>query len=169
MVPVILLAYLFNGIYVNLQAGMYIEEKTKYFPLVTGAGALVNVAVNLLLIPRLGIMGAALAVLASYMVMAAGLFFFAQRFYRIDYEYGKLLKILGTIFAAASHLLLRLLSRRPDRRIQRTAAARLCRFAAGSARGRENGNNAPDQNPVAAEIAGAIDLGQSLQMVLDHL
>ena len=99
VVPVILLAYLFNGIYVNLQAGLYIEEKTKYFPLITGAGALVNVAVNLLLIPRLGIMGAALAVLASYMVMAAGLFIVAQKFYKIDYEYGKILKILGTIFA----------------------------------------------------------------------
>jgi O-antigen/teichoic acid export membrane protein len=101
VVPVILLAYLFNGIYINLQAGLYIEEKTKYFPLVTGAGALVNVTANFLLIPFLGIVGAALAVLASYLVMAAGLFFFAQRFYKIDYEYGKILKILGTIFAAA--------------------------------------------------------------------
>ncbi|MBN2398953.1 MAG: polysaccharide biosynthesis C-terminal domain-containing protein [Candidatus Aminicenantes bacterium] len=101
VVPVILLAYLFNGIYVNLQVGLYIEEKTKYFPLITGAGALVNVAANLLFIPRLGIMGAALAVLASYVVMTAGLYFFAQRFYRIDYEYGKLFKILGTVIAAA--------------------------------------------------------------------
>jgi O-antigen/teichoic acid export membrane protein len=99
VVPIILLAYLFNGIYVNLQVGLYIEEKTKYFPLITGAGALVNVATNLLLIPRLGIIGAALAVLASYMVMAAGVFFIGQRFYRINYEYGKLLKILGTIAA----------------------------------------------------------------------
>ena len=102
VVPIILLAYLFNGIYVNLQVGLYIEEKTKYFPLITGAGALVNVAANLLLIPVLGIIGAALAVLASYMVMAAGIFVFAQKFYKIEYEYGKLFKILGTIFAAGS-------------------------------------------------------------------
>ena len=102
VVPIILLAYLFNGIYVNLQAGLYIAEKTKYFPVVTIAGALVNVAVNLLLIPRLGIVGAALATLASYLVMAAGIFIFAQRFYKIDYEYGKLLKILGTISVCGS-------------------------------------------------------------------
>jgi O-antigen/teichoic acid export membrane protein len=101
VVPIILLAYLFNGIYVNLWAGLYIKEKTKYFPYVTGAGALVNVAANLLLIPLLGIVGAALATLASYMVMSAGIFFFAQRFYKIDYEYGKLGKILGLIFTAA--------------------------------------------------------------------
>jgi O-antigen/teichoic acid export membrane protein len=101
VVPIILLAYLFNGIYVNLQAGLYIEEKTKYFPLITGTGAMVNVAANLLLIPILGIIGAALAILASYLVMAAGLFIVAQKFYRIDYEYGKIIKILGTIFATA--------------------------------------------------------------------
>jgi O-antigen/teichoic acid export membrane protein len=97
VVPIILLAYLFNGIYVNLQAGLYIEEKTKYFPYVTGAGALVNVAANIVLIPILGIVGAALATLASYMVMAAFLFHFAQKFYRVPYEYGKIAKILATI------------------------------------------------------------------------
>ncbi|MCU0275506.1 MAG: polysaccharide biosynthesis C-terminal domain-containing protein [Acidobacteria bacterium] len=97
VVPIILLAYLFNGIYVNLQAGFYIAEKTKYFPLITGAGALVNVLANLLLIPRLGISGAALAVLASYLVMAAGLHFVARKFYPIPYEYGKLAKILGVV------------------------------------------------------------------------
>jgi O-antigen/teichoic acid export membrane protein len=102
VVPIILLAYLFNGIYVNLQAGLYIAEKTKYFPVVTIAGALVNVAANLLLIPRLGITGAALATLASYMVMAAGLFYFAQKFYRIHYEYGKIAKILAVILACGA-------------------------------------------------------------------
>ena len=101
VVPIILLAYLFNGIYVNLQAGLYIKEKTKFFPLVTGAGAVVNVVANLLLIPALGIVGAALATLASYLVMAAALFYFAQRFYRIDYEYAKILKILAAVVIAA--------------------------------------------------------------------
>ena len=99
VVPVILLAYLFNGIYVNLQAGLYIKEKTKYFPLVTGAGALVNVAANLLLIPQLGIMGAALAVLASYVIMAFSLFIITRRIYPVAYEFGKLARIMATVIA----------------------------------------------------------------------
>ncbi len=102
VVPVILLAYLFNGIYVNLWAGIYIEEKTKYFPLVTGTGALVNVVANLLLIPRLGIMGAALAVLASYLVMAVLLHGIARKFYPVPYEYGKLARILAIVSATGS-------------------------------------------------------------------
>lgn len=98
IVPVVLLGYLFHGMYVNFQAGIYIEEKTKYFPVVTGLGAAVNVAVNIALIPVLNIMGAAIATLASYMVMATGLFLFSQKVYRINYEYHKIIKILALIF-----------------------------------------------------------------------
>jgi len=93
IVPIILLAYLFNGLYMNFTAGIYIEEKTKYFPIVTIAGASVNIAVNFTLIPVLGIMGAAWATLASYVVMAGGLFIVSQKFYKINYEYGKIFKI----------------------------------------------------------------------------
>ena len=90
IVPVVLLAYIFHGMYVNFQAGIYIEEKTKYFPAVTGLGALLNIVVNLILIPKIGIMGAAIATLVSYFVMALGLFLTAQKFYKIPYEYLKI-------------------------------------------------------------------------------
>ncbi len=93
IVPIILLAYLFNGLFMNFTAGIYIEEKTKYFPLVTISGAVVNVVVNFTLIPTYGIMGAAWATLASYIVMASGLFLVSQKFYRINYEYSKILGI----------------------------------------------------------------------------
>lgn len=98
IVPIILLAYLFNGIYYNFQAGIYIEEKTKYYPYVTGAGALANVVVNILLIPVFGLIGAALATLASYIIMAAGLYYFSQKYYPIEYEFKKIFKILAAIF-----------------------------------------------------------------------
>jgi hypothetical protein len=42
-------------------------------------------------------MGAALAILASYVVMAAALHYFSQKFYPITYEYGKLAKILAVV------------------------------------------------------------------------
>lgn len=102
IIPIILLAYLFNGLYMNFTAGIYIEEKTKYFPLVTISGALVNIIVNFTLIPTMGIMGAAWATLASYMVMAGGLFIVSQKFYKINYEYSKILKIFIIIGITAA-------------------------------------------------------------------
>lgn len=99
IVPVILLAYLFNGLYVNFTAGIYIEEKTKYIPLVTGIGAAINILLNFILIPIIGIFGAAFAALASYITMASGLFYFSQKFYLIKYEYKKITKILLLIFS----------------------------------------------------------------------
>ncbi len=101
IVPIILLAYLFNGIYYNFQAGLYIEEKTKYFPAVTGLGALVNIGANILLIPVLGIMGAALATLFAYISMAAGLFYFSQKVFEIKYEYSRIIKVLCLLFFTA--------------------------------------------------------------------
>ncbi len=97
IVPIILLGYLFNGLYVVFTAGIYIEEKSLYVPLVTGIGALINIVVNLLLIPQFGIIGAALATLASYIVMAGGLYIVTQKFYKIEYETIKMLSIFAII------------------------------------------------------------------------
>ncbi|MBU1100649.1 MAG: polysaccharide biosynthesis C-terminal domain-containing protein [Bacteroidetes bacterium] len=102
IVPIILLGYVFHGMYVNFSAGVYIEEKTKYYPLVTGAGAIVNIVVNILLIPVMGIIGAALATLAAYMVMAGGLFLVSQKFYKIKYEYSKIVPLMAIIFGTGA-------------------------------------------------------------------
>lgn len=99
IVPVVLLAYAFNGAYVNFVVGVYLEKKTVYLPYVFGAGAAVNVAANLLLIPSLGMIGAAYATLFSYVVIAVGIYFSSQKFYRVVYEWRKIMT-LAVITAA---------------------------------------------------------------------
>jgi O-antigen/teichoic acid export membrane protein len=107
IVPVILLGYLFNGLYVVFSAGIYIEEKSIYAPIVAGLGALINVIANFLLIPYLSILGAAFATLLSYVVMAAGYYIVTQKFYHIEYDYYKLAKIaLAVTFIATVYYLL---------------------------------------------------------------
>jgi O-antigen/teichoic acid export membrane protein len=93
IVPIVLLAYLINGMYVIFSAGIYIEEKSIYVPLIAGSGAVLNVVANFTLIPLLNITGAALATLASYFVMAAGYYFVTQRFYKVKYELKRISKI----------------------------------------------------------------------------
>ena len=93
IVPIVLLAYVFTGAYVNFVVGVYLEKKTKYLPYATGAGALVNVVVNFALIPKFGITGAAIATLLSYVVMAIGIYFPSQRLYHVRYEWGRLARV----------------------------------------------------------------------------
>lgn len=93
IVPIVLLGYLFNGIYVNLIVGIYIQKKTKYLPYITGIGAIANILGNYTLIPILGMYGSAWATLISYLIMAISLFIAVQRIYPIRYEYERIAKI----------------------------------------------------------------------------
>jgi O-antigen/teichoic acid export membrane protein len=94
IVPVILFSYLLYGMYVNFMAGIYIEKKTKYLPLITGLGAAANIISNFILIPKLSYMGAAISTLISYAVMMIGIYLVSQKFYKINYENKK----IGLIF-----------------------------------------------------------------------
>lgn len=99
IVPVVMLAYVCLGVYNNLVAGIYIEKKTQYLPIATFVGALVNVAANYLLIPPMGMMGAAVATLLSYALMALLIYVMARRVYPVTYEGGRILRIVGAATA----------------------------------------------------------------------
>jgi len=100
IVPIILAGYLFNGFYFNFSAAIYIKEKSSVVPLLMGAGAATNVAVNFMLIPIFNITGAALATLMSYVVMAVGFYFVSQKHFPVNYEWrkiGKTFFLLGIV------------------------------------------------------------------------
>ncbi len=104
IIPVILLAYVFLGIYNNLIAGIYIEKRTGKLPLVTFTAAALHVVANYALIPAFGLMGAAFATLISYVVMAGMMYVIVQRIYPIHYELARLGKIAlaaGVVSVAA--------------------------------------------------------------------
>ncbi|TAK55669.1 MAG: hypothetical protein EPO24_11870 [Bacteroidetes bacterium] len=93
IVPVVLLGYLFLGMATTMSAGIYIEKKTRYNPPITIAAAIVNIAANVILIPVLGMTGAAYATLAAYVVMAVLTYIMTQRIYPMQYEWGRLAKL----------------------------------------------------------------------------
>ena len=97
IVPVVMLAYILYGVYANFVVGIYIEKKTYYMPFITGIGALTGIVGNILLIPLLGIMGAAWSVFLAYAAMAATLFFVSRRLYRIPYEWGRIAKLVAVV------------------------------------------------------------------------
>jgi O-antigen/teichoic acid export membrane protein len=57
---------------------------------------LVNVALNLVLVPPLGIVGAGIALVASYLVVLALMYGFTQRLFPVPYEWGRLARVVLT-------------------------------------------------------------------------
>ncbi len=58
------------------------------------AALVVNVALNLALVPSLGIVGAGLALVASYVVVVALMYVLTQRLFPVPYEWTRLLRVL---------------------------------------------------------------------------
>ncbi len=94
VVPLVALGYAFTGIFFCLNPGVHIAGKTRYFPMLSGLTASLNIALNFLLIPHYGMMGAAVATTVSFFISALGAWLLAQRFYPVDYEYSRLFKIV---------------------------------------------------------------------------
>jgi O-antigen/teichoic acid export membrane protein len=60
----------------------------------TLAALAANVVLNLLLVPTLGIVGAGLALVASYVVVLALMYGFTQRLFPVPYEWGRLTRVV---------------------------------------------------------------------------
>ena len=108
IVPILMLANLFLGIYVSLSVWYKLTDKTMLGAYVSIGGAIVTIGLNLLWIPTMGYMGSAWATLICYGLMAVVSFFLGQKFYPVPYEslkvclYVVLVVILYEIFAYAT-------------------------------------------------------------------
>jgi O-antigen/teichoic acid export membrane protein len=95
VVPLIAVSYLlFNAQYVVI-SGIYIQRVTSRLAVIAAITAGANLGLNYLLIPRLHIMGAAVATCSTYALQLALCLIAAQNIYRIKYEYRRNAYILG--------------------------------------------------------------------------
>lgn len=94
------LGVFFQGVYLMTSIGLNITRRTRYYPVATATAAAVNVGLNLVLIPRYGIMGAAYANGLAYATQAAIAYHFSQRFYPVRYESGRLARVIGAAIVA---------------------------------------------------------------------
>src|SRR5207244_1744836 len=77
--------------YTVLAIGSGRARKTQLNWVVTGIAAAVNVALNVALIPPYGMVGAAIATAASYVVLFAGMVVYAQHVYPVPYQWRRVL------------------------------------------------------------------------------
>jgi O-antigen/teichoic acid export membrane protein len=97
VVPIILMANLFYGIYFALSLWYKLTDLTKYGAYMAFSGALITLLLNIILIPFIGYMGSAIAVFVSYFIMMITSYFLGQKFYPIEYD----LRTIGKYFALA--------------------------------------------------------------------
>lgn len=94
IIPYVAFSYIIYGFYIIMLPGVFFREKTIYLPFATVTGAVVNVGLNFIFIPRFGIIGAAYTTIISYAIMVIILYFVSRYIYLVKYE----LVRLGAVF-----------------------------------------------------------------------
>ena len=104
VIPLIVLANFFLGIYTNLSVWYKIIDRTKVGAYISIVGAIVTLALNFILIPKIGYYGSAIATIAAYGSMMIISYQMGQKKYPIPYEMNVILKYLGItiLFSAIS-------------------------------------------------------------------
>jgi O-antigen/teichoic acid export membrane protein len=86
VVPMISMAYLLYGIYINHSIWYKLNDFTVYAVYITLIGALVTVLINLMFVPSYGYIASAWAHVASYGSMIVASFIMAEKRYKVDYN-----------------------------------------------------------------------------------
>lgn len=107
VVPILLLANLLLGVYVNLSIWYKLTDRTLMGSAVSIAGAVITVILLLTLVPRLGFEGAAWAHLACYGFMVTASYLLGRRYYPVPYDLGRVAGYLalGLGLYGVSHLI----------------------------------------------------------------
>ena len=97
--PLIVMASVVQGLFYVPSRGLLLKKKTKVLPYIVVAAGATNVGLNLLFIPSFGMMGAAAATLLGYIVAVIVTYVFSQHYYRIQYQAGRIGKVLAILIA----------------------------------------------------------------------
>jgi O-antigen/teichoic acid export membrane protein len=86
VVPILLLANLFLGVFYNLSVWFKLTDRTRTGAAISLTGAAITLILNFLLIPIMGYMGAAWATLICYASMMVISYMIGQKYYPINYN-----------------------------------------------------------------------------------
>ena len=84
------LGYLFFGYYLFYTTGYNLTDRTKYFPLITGLVGILNILLNVLLLPQWGYLAAAWVTLVSYFLLFLIMKLATSRIYALPVKWIKI-------------------------------------------------------------------------------
>jgi len=110
VIPIVALSIMFFGLYNYFTVGISIRRKTWLAVMLTALAAVVNIGLNILLIPLYGSLGAAFATLLGYLLLAIGGYLVNQRLYPIPFEIGLfcLILLIGIVLYGGGDLLVQM-------------------------------------------------------------
>ena len=91
----LVLAYFFLNASTLMEAALYVRRKTKMKIVINIVSVTAMVALCAWLIPRYGALGAASALVGGFFLHAAITFFVTQSVFRVQYEFGRIVAMLG--------------------------------------------------------------------------
>lgn len=94
VVPLIILANFFLGIYTNLSVWYKLIDKTHIGAYISIVGAIITLALNYLLIPTMSYYGSAIATISAYGSMMCISYYFGNKYYPIPYDTNKIFMYL---------------------------------------------------------------------------
>lgn len=94
IVPIVLLANLFLGIYFNLAIWYKLTDKTRFGMYISIIGAVITIAFNYIMIPKIGFMASAWATLAAYGSMMVISYALGKKHYPVPYNIKVILSYL---------------------------------------------------------------------------
>ncbi len=95
VIPILLMANLFLGIYYNLSVWYKLTNKTKWGAYISIVGAIITISLNIYWIPRIGYTGSAWATFYCYGSMMVLSLLIGRKYYPIPYNILKILMYLG--------------------------------------------------------------------------
>lgn len=102
VVPILLLANVFLGIFYNVSVWYRLKDKTGTGARISLVGAAITIVLNLLLVPKMGFVGAAWATLVCYVFMAVATGLIGQKYLPVPYPVGRLALFVGSSLAVAA-------------------------------------------------------------------
>jgi O-antigen/teichoic acid export membrane protein len=93
VIPLAVFAYFFFGLISILEVGIDITRKLHWLVVIFLGGAGLNIGLNLLFVPRFGMMAAAWTTLATYVVLPLGVYNVSRRLYPFHLEWSRLAKL----------------------------------------------------------------------------
>ncbi len=107
VVPLLLMANFFLGVFFNLSIWYKLTNQTRYGAWLTIFGAVITLAGNFIFIPRFGYMACAYTTLVCYLLMMLVSYFIGNKHYHVNYDVKRIVAYIGLsllLFAISQYI-----------------------------------------------------------------